>query len=386
MAPAATIPRDPPATSAGGVYTHLRRGPAGGFTLVELLAVIAIIGLLVALLLPAVQTARESSRRTSCANKIRQIGAAVHGYESATRTFPPAVVASGICNKGLNLSGSWDSTAYSAPAWTVASLVTSSTSQWCITNMSGMVYLLPHLDQLSLFSTANMNSNFGRAREIFHDSAGSVGLDPRPHCSGSHTALVMTRLDVNECPSATAGNNSSQLPAGQTDRTRFVDYDGPGRSTNYTFLTSGIRNCDGWRNARPAERMNRYLFGEESFARAGMIRDGLSHVLMLGETTSNAYQNSAATPGQQWASMNTATFGIESLGSVNNIINKWATPPAPGRLFNMRAPGSQHPGGCHFAMADGGVRFVSELTQPTILDQLAKIADNEAPLAAIDGQ
>jgi prepilin-type N-terminal cleavage/methylation domain-containing protein/prepilin-type processing-associated H-X9-DG protein len=363
---------------ASGVYKHLRRGTAGGFTLVELLAVIAIIGLLVALLLPAVQSARESSRRTSCANKIRQIGVAVHGYEAATGTFPPAVVASGICRFGLNNAGNWDSTAYSAPASTVT---------WCISNMSGMVYLLPHLDQLPLFSTADMSSYFGRRRETFHNNAGSIGLPSRSLCGGSgNVALVMTRLDVNECPTATAGNNNSSLPTGQTDRTRFVDYDGPGRSTNYTFVTSGISNCDGWRNARPADRLNRYLFGEESFARAGMIRDGLSHVLMLGETTSNAYQNSAATPGQQWASMNQATFGIVSLGSANNIINKWGTPPAPGRLFNNGGPGSQHPGGCHFAMADGGVRFVSELTQPTILDQLAKIADGNAPLDAIDGQ
>jgi len=59
-----------------------------GFTLVELLVVIAIIGVLVALLLPAVQAARESSRRTQCANHLKQIGLAVHGFEDINKVIP----------------------------------------------------------------------------------------------------------------------------------------------------------------------------------------------------------------------------------------------------------------------------------------------------------
>jgi prepilin-type N-terminal cleavage/methylation domain-containing protein/prepilin-type processing-associated H-X9-DG protein len=69
-------------------FAHLSPRPRAGFTLVELLVVIAIIGVLVALLLPAVQAARESARRSQCLSHLRQLGLAMHNYESVYKTFP----------------------------------------------------------------------------------------------------------------------------------------------------------------------------------------------------------------------------------------------------------------------------------------------------------
>src|SRR5712671_5385513 len=126
-----------------------------GFTLIELLVVIAIIAVLVSLLLPAVQQAREAARRSQCRNNLKQIGLALHNYHDTHRLFPPGYV---DFNGNPNLTPDNDQ----GPGWGWAT------------------FLLPQMDQTSVYNQINVNLG--------------VGL-------GSNAQISQVALTIFQCPS-----------------------------------------------------------------------------------------------------------------------------------------------------------------------------------------
>jgi len=345
-------------------------GGRTGFTLVELLATIAILALLVGILLPAVQIAREAARMASCSSRLRDLGLAANRFEIQRGSFPPSAVGA----------------AFGAMARrTCAGRAFDGRLTPPLINMNGLVLLLPFVDQLPTYNASDRQSSFC-ARQLNQVVIDAGGVMAGHQNSNGNQRVNDTVLPTFICPSASGP--------------RMGAYSCRGARTNYDFITTsplaGMHSVGLWRQFREHQAClpSLMMSGDESNARTDEVLDGLSNVLLFGETTSNGRCNG---PDNFWSFRDHASYGIEHNYEMNIFTVRlphggcpwsWCCNHAdPSRPLNRRgtqahwgAPGSEHAGGAFFAMADGSVRFIEEGVSPTIRSQLAHMADGRNPI------
>ena len=333
-----------------------------GFTLVELLVVIAIISTLAALLLPAVQGAREAGRRSSCSNNLKQIGLAALNYESTHNTFPPGFLGSEDPNDFGALSGP------------------SGKNQW-----NGVfVYLLPYLEEQPLYDLAT------RSLKIGVNSYGENFWDDQ-----NALAAAKTKITSLLCPTM-----PNILPEGQTiDRMygvmQFPDFSmqaagqiaDMGLAITHYRAVAGVYGRVGGQWARNGIAIDYALIGVYSVrsrTTAARISDGLSKTLMFGEAPGSIGGSILATQSSTGGSefpLGIAWFGAATLptGLGLNSSQENGTPnPAASYRAHWSHFGSVHTGDIvQFVNADGSVHSLTKTMDQPTFEALSTIRGGE---------
>ena len=344
--------------TSGVGWSEFRRGSAMGFTLIELLVVIAIIAVLVALLLPAVQQAREAARRISCGNNLKQIGLALQNYHDTYCCFPlgglnqPGVVPS------LPISNSW-----------------SGVSFW--------VRILPNLDQGNLYSSINTSV----------PGSGEMGVGP----NGGTVNNV--KLSVLTCPSSILPSSfpivglSIMMPS-------YVGVSGAS-TTGYTypdvFSESRIKNFTAC-GAFVGQMSWGGMLLANSTTRMQDVTDGTSQVIIVGESSDYAIDSTGTQQRIDGAASLGWVFSTESGGVLGNYKSQLLKPtrcanlttvmhpigarqaPVPNGCYTVspnRPLMSAHTGGAQVALTEGSVRFLGNSNNITTLKQLSTRDDGQ---------
>jgi prepilin-type N-terminal cleavage/methylation domain-containing protein/prepilin-type processing-associated H-X9-DG protein len=269
------------------------------FTLVELLVVITIIGILIALLLPAVQAAREAARRMQCCNNLKQIVLALHGYHEAKNCFPPGAGSDGV--------------------------------------MGVFPALLPNMELSNLYDQVNWKNPPNG-----NDSSMSWANDP------GNRVFIGTRPPVLVCP-------SDPGPAFEDQAHLTKDGYSGGLSAvgNYAMMMGSMGPGGDF---IAGKFHNNGLFYYGAAHSIADIVDGTSSTICTGEVLAPSTMDSSNVWFFGWRWLDTLRCSQEPINTppaTGQTLTSW------GSTFNG-AFGSYHPGGAHFGFADGHVSFLSE--------------------------
>ena len=333
-----------------------------GFTLIELLVVIAIIAILVALLLPAVQKAREAARRTQCKSNLRQIGLALTDYHDTHGQLPP-----GLLNSGDTLAATPIAMQY-----------------FFNLNTTGWTMLLPGLDQGTLYN----HYNFNVASSMISRNTLPVMGDPI-----LNRDIVTTVLPILLCPSETIrryGNNTNFANSALYGIYRNSRDTSRAACTSYLFASGRMSESWGFYHAYDSARIDlpvisgarrlvewQGAFGNNGSAGFNAFTDGQTNSILIGETTLNAH--SIAFRPTWGAGKHIGTFGrVEPRQTTNRTMNlryrineplfTSSSACEPNNVFNNTICdrpyawtfSSRHEDGAHFLMADGRVQFLNQ--------------------------
>ena len=302
--------------ASGRRSSRLRPGSRAAFTLLELLVVIAIIGVIVGLLLPAVQSAREAARRTQCQNHLHQIVIGMHHFEDVHQHFPSAYETTGTIPGVLGVPG-W--------GW----------GTW----------VLPFLEQTNLYQAANPQTvRFGG------------GANP-----AQPDAVSQARIGSYRCPSNPAPDRNPQRLSHATSNYRAV----AGPLSLAAYIVDFDYGGAMYQNSR---------------TRLAEITDGASNTLAIGECILDERCGKRAALWTGMAGTRPlppdsalAVWVSDVMWSVDEADSR-INGSAP------QAFSSRHPGGAFFAWCDGSVRFISDAADTSLAKWAAGRDDgNVAP-------
>jgi prepilin-type N-terminal cleavage/methylation domain-containing protein/prepilin-type processing-associated H-X9-DG protein len=318
------------------------------FALIELLVVIAILGVLIGLLIPAVQKVREAANRLKCQNNLKQIGVALHNYHDSNSQFP---------------LGSY----HRLPSPLAAPRITY------------LIGLYPYLDQQNTFNRWDPNalgtpSPDDGGSVPWCGSANSTGLDPP-------TAHVVPSL---LCPSDGLGGETSTY----IDNSQITF--GTWNNCNYLGFF-GDKNYGGFFPGNPPNKRAAFRFNYG--AKLTQITDGTSNTMVFGEYLTGVPQDEYPNDLRSVAWVDLPGFSqiytrVTPNSSSPDLVNpeKFSydrpdlnLPCAPSSLEEATAASrSRHPGGVNVLLADGSVRFVEQRINLATWQALGSIDGGEA--------